>query len=152
MDKKIKPKCSLSYKGTEPPEPEHTRPKSDGPNTPSDASEGDPDDPSKHEEGEVKVGQRWEFPVAITKKGMLWGNIEESRSGKRILAFRGIQHVQPPVGPLRWKTPVPSPAWEGIKEAKFNGHVCPQHMYYKPDIWIGKKINLFLVRHVCEES
>ena len=128
----------FSFQGTEPPEPEHNRPKGETGNEPSAAS----DDVTKHEDGEVKVGQRWEFPVALTKKGMLWGNIEESRSGKRILAFRGIQHVQPPVGPLRWRSPVPSPAWEGIREAKFNGHVCPQHMYYKPDIWIGKPIQI----------
>ena len=57
----------------------------------------------------------WEFPVAQTKKGMLWGTVEESRSQKRILAFRGIKYVQPPVGALRWKAPVAAPAWEGIR-------------------------------------
>lgn len=25
-----------------------------------------------------------------------------------------------------------------------NGHVCPQHMYYKPDIWIGQEDCLWL--------
>ena len=100
---------------------------------------------SEHEEGEVEVRPNvWEFPVAQTKKGMLWGTVEESRGGKRILAFRGIKHVMPPVGNLRWRPPVPSPAWEGIREAKTNGHSCPQHMYYKPDIWIGNEDCLWL--------
>ena len=54
-----------------------------------------------HEAGEVKVGRKWEFPVAQTPMGMLWGTVEESRGSKRILAFRGIRHVQPPVGELR---------------------------------------------------
>ena len=54
-----------------------------------------------HEAGEVKVGKRWEFPVAQTPLGMLWGTVEESRGGKRILAFRGIKYVEPPVGDLR---------------------------------------------------
>ena len=49
----------------------------------------------------MKVGRKWEFPVATTTLGMLWGTVEESRGGKRILAFRGIKHVQPPVGELR---------------------------------------------------
>ena len=30
------------------------------------------------------------------------------------------------------------------REAKSNGHVCPQHMYYKPDIWVGKEDCLWL--------
>ena len=33
---------------------------------------------------------------------------------------------------------------DGLKEAKVNGHVCPQHMYYKPDIWIGAEDCLWL--------
>ena len=32
--------------------------------------------------------------------------------------------------------------WDGQKEVKHNGHVCPQHMYYKPDIWIGKILRI----------
>ncbi len=36
------------------------------------------------------------------------------------------------------------PGWQGIREAKTNGHVCPQHMYYKPDIWIGQEDCLWL--------
>ena len=62
----------------------------------------------KHEVGEIEVKPNvWEFPVAQTKKGLLWGTIEESRSSKRILAFRGIKYAQPPVGNLRWKAPTP---------------------------------------------
>eukprot|EP00096_Caligus_rogercresseyi_P009551 TRINITY_DN3254_c0_g1_i1.p1 TRINITY_DN3254_c0_g1~~TRINITY_DN3254_c0_g1_i1.p1 ORF type:complete len:648 (+),score=149.39 TRINITY_DN3254_c0_g1_i1:255-2198(+) len=99
------------------------------------------------EEGEIKVEGKWEFPVSVTKSGMLWGTIEETRTGKRILAFRGIKHVRPPVGELRFKPPVPFPRWDGIREAKHNGHYCPQHMYYKPDVWIGEEdclwVNVF---------
>jgi acetylcholinesterase len=102
-------------------------------------------EPGQHEDGEIEIApNKWEFPVAQTKQGMLWGSIEESRSNKRILAFRGIKHVQPPIGLLRWKPPKPSPSWQGIREAKLNGHVCPQHMYYKPDIWIGQEDCLWL--------
>jgi len=98
----------------------------------------------KHEEGELQVGQKWEFPVAQTKLGNLWGTIEETRAGIRILAFRGIKHLQPPVGKLRWRPPVFSPKWEGVKEAKLNGHVCPQHLSSKPDIWVGEEDCLWL--------
>ena len=58
-------------------------------------------------------GERWEFPVAQTPKGMYWGYIEETRGGKRILSFRGIPYAQPPVGPLRWKPPKTNiPEWK----------------------------------------
>ena len=78
---------------------------------------GDNPDPNTHEEGEMKVitpsGERWEFPVAVTPKGMYWGYIEESRGGKRILTFRGIPYAQPPVGKLRWKPPKTNlPEWK----------------------------------------
>ena len=102
------------------------------------------DENRQREEGEVKVGKRWEFPVAQTKLGMLWGTVEESRQGKRILAFRGIKHIQPPVGALRFRPPKMSPAWEGIVEAKTNGHMCPQHLGTKPDIWVGDEDCLWL--------
>jgi carboxylesterase type B len=79
----------------------------------------DPNDEDRdREEGEVKEG-------------------EESRVGQRILAFRGIPYAKPPVGQLRFRTPVPIGKHGHIKDVKINGHVCPQHMYYKPDIWIG---------------
>ena len=97
-------------------------------------------DDTKHEAGEVKVGKKWEFPVAQTKVGMLWGTVEESRGGKRILAFRGIKHVQPPVGALRFQPPVMTHAWDGIVDAKHNGHICPQHLQTKRDTWVGDEV------------
>ena len=102
--------------------------------------------------------------------------LEESRGGKRVLAFRGIRHLQPPViwlslswtnnvkyspqhlwhclsqsnlrtktlqvGELRWQPPRFSPKWEGIKDAKTNGHVCPQVYICLPKI-MTKAWNLF---------
>jgi len=44
----------------------------------------------------VKVGKKWEFPVAQPKTGMLWGTVEESRGGKRILAFQRYQASSTP--------------------------------------------------------
>ncbi len=93
---------------------------------------------------QLQVGQKWEFPVAQAKNGMYWGTIEESRGGKRILAFRGIPYAQPPVGSLRYQPPIPVGRHKDIMEVKINGKVCPQHMYYKPDVWIGQEDCLWL--------
>ena len=99
----------------------------------------------KVEEGEVNVGgDDYIFPVAKTKLGMLHGRIEQSRNGNRILAFRGIRHVKPPVGELRFQPPVAAPSWEGIVEAKANGQVCPQPLTTKPDMWVGDEDCLWL--------
>jgi len=129
-----------SHQGTEPSFHEQNNPASGDP-----VNQELPEDPDRpREEGELEVGTKWEFPVAQTKMGNLWGTIEESRQGQRILAFRGIRHVQAPVGPQRFRPPVFTPRWEGIKEAKVNGHVCPQHLATKPDIWVGDEDCLWL--------
>ena len=106
----------ISHHGTEPPEPEHNKPSSG-----ANPGASTPDEAFKHEVGEIEVKPNvWEFPVASTKKGMLWGTVEESRGRKRILAFRGIKYGQPPVGSLRWKSPIAAPAWEGIRYGSYS--------------------------------
>ena len=106
---------SFCVQGTEPPESPDTVPHPEG----GAGAGGDNPDPKTHEQGEMKVitpaGERWEFPVAVTQKGMYWGYIEESRGGKRILSFRGIPYAQSPVGRLRWKPPKTNlPEWKVI--------------------------------------
>jgi len=43
-----------------------------------------------------------------------------------IRVFKGIPFAQPPVGPLRWKPPVPLPRWSGVREATEFGPACYQ--------------------------
>jgi len=128
-----------SHQGTEP-----TYDKSAKPETEAESVSDAPDENREREDGEIQVGKKWEFPVAQTKVGNLWGTVEDSRSGKRVLAFRGIKHVQPPIGKLRFRPPVIAPKWEGIVDAKTNGHMCPQHLATKPDIWVGDEDCLWL--------
>ena len=40
--------------------------------------------------------------------------------------YRGIPFAMPPVGPLRWRPPVPMPRWAGVREAKAPGPACIQ--------------------------
>ncbi|MGI9589731.1 MAG: carboxylesterase family protein, partial [Myxococcota bacterium] len=40
--------------------------------------------------------------------------------------WRGLPFAAPPVGELRWRAPLPPPAWEGTREALAFGSPCPQ--------------------------
>ena len=41
-------------------------------------------------------------------------------------AWKGIPYAEPPVGPLRWRAPVPKRPWEGTFQALRYGHSCVQ--------------------------
>jgi para-nitrobenzyl esterase len=47
-----------------------------------------------------------------------------------VMVFRGIPYARPPVGPLRWRPPLPTRPWSGVRDAKQLGHNCIQHRPY----------------------
>jgi para-nitrobenzyl esterase len=47
-------------------------------------------------------------------------------SGGGTAVWRGIRYAEPPVGPLRWRAPVPARPWSGIAEAAEFGPAAPQ--------------------------
>lgn len=49
-------------------------------------------------------------------------------SGVRV--FRGIPFAAPPVGPLRWKPPVPPKKWSGVRKADGFGPRCMQEAVF----------------------
>ena len=40
--------------------------------------------------------------------------------------FKGINYAVPPVGPLRWRAPLPLPRWHGVRDAAHFGPACFQ--------------------------
>jgi len=50
-----------------------------------------------------------------------------------VMVFRGIPYARPPVGPLRWRAPLPTRLWRGVWDAKQLGQNCIQHQPW-PDI------------------
>jgi len=63
--------------------------------------------------------------VVRTDAGRIAG--EAMPDGRHL--FRGIPFARPPVGPLRWKPPLPVKPWTGIRDATRSGPGCMQIDY-----------------------
>ena len=79
----------------------------------------------------VRVWTFWnnrEVPIVNAPAGDIGGALFKSRKGRDIFAYKGIPYVQPPIGPLKFKKPVPfdSPAWTGVFDGTKGVTVCPQ--------------------------
>ncbi|MGH9371242.1 MAG: carboxylesterase family protein [Vicinamibacterales bacterium] len=53
------------------------------------------------------------------------GSVEGAVSGD-VLSFKGIPYAAPPVGPLRWRAPLPVTSWSGVRPAIKYGPDCIQ--------------------------
>lgn len=62
----------------------------------------------------------------------------QGRSEGAIHVFKGIPYATPPVGQLRWKAPVPLPAWPGVKDASDFGPACVQPQWSSKNIYAQK--------------
>ncbi len=68
--------------------------------------------------------------VVKTKTGKLQGKAEGS-----VRAFLGVPFAQPPMGPLRWKPPMPAAKWKGVRQATEFGSHCMQPKIYNDMIF-----------------
>lgn len=77
----------------------------------------------------------WLFPVfhfvnaqiiVNTTNGVVQGKVEYSQRGTIFYAFQQIPYAKPPVGPLRFKAPVPVDNWEGVYDATQDNKICFQ--------------------------
>jgi para-nitrobenzyl esterase len=62
--------------------------------------------------------------TATVRQGVL---SKADDSADDVATFRGIPFAEPPVGPLRWKSPVSPRSWAGTRPASEFGPVCVQH-------------------------
>ncbi|KAG7207221.1 hypothetical protein KM043_008897 [Ampulex compressa] len=62
--------------------------------------------------------------LLFLRQGPVRGIVEKSAHGKRFFAFRGIPYAQPPIGPLRFKDPLPPEKWAGIRDGTYHRDVC----------------------------
>jgi len=65
-----------------------------------------------------------EAAIVDIDTGSLRGELLDEASG--LTVYRGIPFAAAPVGELRWKAPQPVAKWEGVRDAKEFGAICPQ--------------------------
>ncbi|XP_071041194.1 pyrethroid hydrolase Ces2e isoform X3 [Parasteatoda tepidariorum] len=66
------------------------------------------------------------YPVVRTANGQIRGKILKLTNGLEVAAFLGIPFAEPPVGPLRFKPPVPKAPWDEVFNATSFGPLCSQ--------------------------
>jgi len=60
-------------------------------------------------------------PLAPTTAGPVLGATEGG-----VHVFLGVPYAAPPLGPLRWRPPLPPPAWTGVRAVREPAPACPQ--------------------------
>lgn len=71
--------------------------------------------------------------VLVTDEGKIDGSVLLNRWGEPFHAFRKIPYAEPPMGALRFKTPLPKKPWQGVLDCTHYGPMCMQH-----DFWGGR--------------
>jgi para-nitrobenzyl esterase len=72
-----------------------------------------------------------ERPIVKLHEGRLRGIVSGG-----VTTFRAIPYAEPPVGPLRWRPPLPPARWPGVRETGLVGAICPQS-YNAADNGVG---------------
>ncbi|XP_037917727.1 esterase FE4-like [Hermetia illucens] len=89
--------------------------------------------------------------VTLPHGGVLVGSYMKSANGSPFKVFRGVPYAQPPVGELRFKSPVPAKPWTGEKAADKDPNMCPlQNSYERNFETVGDEDCLYLNIYVAE--
>ena len=72
----------------------------------------------------VAISEDPKKPIVQTKGGKVQGKTSKCGLTCRYFSFLGIPYAEPPVGPLRFKNPVPNQGWEGVRDGSKHGNVC----------------------------
>lgn len=72
-------------------------------------------------------------PIAKSPAGAVLGTTDAN-----INIFKGIPFAEPPIGPLRWKPPVPKAKWAGVRNSTEFGAACWQPVSKLNNIYAGE--------------
>ncbi|XP_066255175.1 uncharacterized protein [Euwallacea similis] len=75
---------------------------------------------------EEEINRRDNSPVVETADGFVLGTTDVTEKGTRYNAFRGIPYAKPPIGNLRFASPVKYSPWNGYWNATKDANVCIQ--------------------------
>ncbi len=118
----------------------------------------DPDlSPSHHNHDHDKLGRShfleklWpgflknnDGPLVSTKDGLILGYPIKVVGGSEIFAFEGIKYAEAPIGQLRFRSPIPKKAWNGVYHAFSSGNPCLQYNFIAGFRILGSEDCLFL--------
>nr|AHJ81323.1 carboxylesterase [Locusta migratoria] len=83
--------------------------------------------------------------VTVTiPQGTLRGRKAKTPAGRPYCAFQGVPYAQPPIGPLRFKSPEPPEKWSGIRNATIEPNVAPQIDIFLTNKYKGDEDCLYL--------
>ncbi|XP_068630175.1 esterase FE4-like isoform X2 [Battus philenor] len=74
-------------------------------------------------------------PIVTIKDGKLKGVVATLLDGSPYYSFKGIPYAQAPTGNARFKAPLPTKPWNGVRDATQHGPICTQY-----DLSISKLI------------
>ncbi|KZC14638.1 PREDICTED: esterase E4-like [Dufourea novaeangliae] len=84
-------------------------------------------------------------PLVKIRNGTISGLIMKTRRGREFAGFRGIPYALPPLEELRFESPKPSAAWDGVRPAKEDANMCVQrNVFIYDDNILGVEDCLYL--------
>ncbi|XP_042208761.1 cholinesterase 1-like [Homarus americanus] len=78
----------------------------------------------------LKAAGSSDAPAVLTEDGWVTGVRQRSASSRALYAYQGIPFAKPPVGDLRFKDPVPSEPWEGVRDGTKLPEPCLQVSFF----------------------